>query len=115
MKIKLDLKYHLRDREVEAFPKLRDVSEMLIATAVKQRYPKEMNRDASKIWARIQRKLGEDTDEIELEESDFKWLYEQVDKAEYPAMLSSWRWIFTDYLEELKKKKEKRADLKEVK
>jgi len=114
MKIKLALNYFIKEREKEVFPKLRDVSETLIATAVKHRYPREMNRDASKIFARIQRKLTEDTDTIDLEEGDFNWLYEQIDKADYPPMLSSWRWLFADYLEEIKKKKEE-SPLREVK
>lgn len=77
-----------------------EMTALLLKTAIALRYPDKMPRQESRMWARLLNQLEEEPvpDQLACDDTTFKWLLETVDKADYPAAWSSWRWVLLDHL-----------------
>lgn len=86
-------------------PRDIDVSKFLIDLCIGRRYPNGMPRTDSKIWARLSEKLdGILEDSLSIEELEFMWLYERMEKwEEIPYDIARWYWTFMNHLEEVKR------------
>lgn len=67
------------------------------------KWPQTMPRDTSRMWGRIQDKLFDETDTIELDGSQFDFLNDLVKNTDLPPRCSNWLWMLRDYLEGLEK------------
>lgn len=90
------------------------LSHMIIAGCVQACYPQRMDRDASRLWASILDKLQDAQDTLELEETEFAWLFEKIDRAELPVMFSSYLWAMRRHLAEIANGGESKAKLRKV-
>ena len=101
--VRLTHPYKVNEIDRKNCPTDADVSCFLIEWAVRDQYPNGMPRTDSRFWARINRKLEDASDTLPLEELEFMWLYERMEKREViPVGISQWYWLFMEYLDSIK-------------
>ena len=102
--VDLTQSYKIRDADRQQFKEPKDVSAYLIRHAVNMKWAQTMPRTDSRIWAQIQDQLFEEPESLSLSPADFDWFFDLVSNCDYPAGVSSWRWVLVGYLEDLKRK-----------
>ena len=96
--MKLDLKLSYRKLAGDSDTKPEDITRMLIVNSVQNKFPQTMDRDASRIWAKIMDRLLNDT-EIDLDATEFEWLKDKIDNSQHAAMFSSYLWTLREHLD----------------
>jgi hypothetical protein len=92
MKLDLEIPYKLNEADRQQFKTGYEVSALLIRHAVQKKWPENMPRDPSRIWARIQDQILDSKNPLDLSDLEWEWLKELVKECDFPGLLSSWRW-----------------------
>ena len=104
----LNLPYKVAKIDRERIPNDRDITVILIKGTIASNFPKDMERTDSRIWGKLMDKLesclDNELDELDLNDTEFDWLYKQVDKVKLPPSMAQWFWVFMDYMDEENKK-----------
>ena len=81
-----------------------------ILACVNSKYREGLEGQTRRMFGRIQRKLEDKTDKIEIDESEADFLYNAVKEAKLPANISVNLMILEDELERLARPKDQEAE-----